>query len=87
MKEKVKIIDRGHSWTVIDLELGYRICNSHQDHKDADHPSHIHDRFDEVVTSCNATSPQQAYNAMKADRRARTGLDIDAFEKEIKKWK
>ena len=87
MKEKVKIIERGHLWTVIDLELGFRICNSYQDCKDQTAPSHIHDRFDETVASCSAETPQQAYNAVKAYRKTHTSLDVTALEEEVKKWK
>ncbi len=87
MKAKVKVIERDHSWTVIDLELGFRICNSYQDSKDTPSPSHIHDRFDEVVASCSAENAQQAFQAMLAYRQQRSGLDIDALEDEVKKWK
>jgi len=47
MKAKIKVIERVHSWTVIDLELGFRICNSYQDFKDKTAPSHIHDRVEQ----------------------------------------
>ena len=87
MKAKVKAIDRGHSWTVIDLELGFRICNSYQDSKDASAPSHIHDRFDEVVASCSAESPRQAFQAMSVYRQTNSGLNVTALEAEVKKWK
>ncbi len=87
MKSKVKILDRGHSWTVIDMELGYRICNSYQDTKAAASPSHIHDAFDQVVAPCSAETPQQAFQAMKAYRQRHSGLDVQALEAEVKKWK
>ena len=87
MKAKVKIIERGHSWTVIDLELGFRICNSYQDSKDESAPSHIHDRFDKVVASCSAEHAQHAFQAIVAYRQHNSGLDVDALEQEVKKWK
>lgn len=87
MKAKLKRIERGHSWTVIDLELGFRICNSYQDSKDESAPSHIHDRFDEVVALCSAENAQQAFQAMLAYRQEHSALDVDALENEVKKWK
>ena len=87
MRAKVKLIERAHSWTVIDLENGFRICNSYQDAKDPDAPSHIHDRFDEVVASCSAASPNQAYRAVLEYRRHHDGLDVVALEAEVRKWK
>ncbi len=87
MKAMVKVIERVHSWTVIDLELGFRICNSYQETIDDSAPSHIHDRFDEVVAPCSAESAQQAFRAMLAYRRSRSGLDVESLEDEVKKWK
>lgn len=87
MNAKVRAIERAHSWTVMDLELGFRICNSYQDSKKQSAPSHVHDRFDEVVASCSAEKPQQAFRAMLAYRQQHSGLDVDALEMEVKKWK
>jgi hypothetical protein len=87
MKAKVRVIQRVHSWTVIDLENGFRICNSYQESKDPDAPSRIHDRFDEVVASCSAESATQAYRAVLEYRRHHKGLNVSALEDEVRKWK
>lgn len=87
MKVKVKVIERPNSWTVIDFELGFRICNSYQDSKDKTAPSHIHDRFDKVVASCSAKTAEQAFRAMLEYRKRKSSLDVEALEAEVKKWK
>lgn len=87
MRQKVKVIEHGPHWTVIDLELGHRICNNYQDSKNMDAPSHIHDRFDNVTAPCSAETPAHAFRAMVEYRKAHTGLDSKALQREVKKWK
>lgn len=71
--------DDGREWSVGDFRLGYRICTYNEPHKQA--PTHVHDRFDDVIAGLPDMTKQQATEIVRSYAAVHDWLDVEGLKR------